>query len=546
MRASRYRAPVLLIAAAVALPSLAQTSADPQRSQDSKEKPASLQGTVVNAITREPVPRAQVRAMLQSSEPRTFGAQTTPDGRFSITGLPSGTYSIDADRPGFSMPPGQRPNENRQVALRPGENREDLRISLVPDGSITGRVLDSAGEPVENVTVSVEGSYGGGAGRTDEEGRFRIGGLTPGSYRLKAEVMAPHTLPREIRTDGTREVHHAPTWYPSSTTPNGAGRVTVRAGAETPGVEIRLVSVPIVRVSGKLAGVPPGATGMHVLIGSGWNFTGVPVKPDGSFEIWRLAPGKYSLTGGVETPSHERFATPPVEIEVASADIEGVVLAFGAPINVSGRIEEEGAPPPPAPESQTAGQGRASRPRRLLMSGTRGMPNFREAEIAPDNTFKVKGLAPGIYRLALAAAPGYVRAVRTAKSESESRMLDLRQASGDVDLTVVIAYATGEVSGKVLGDPEQVAGTAVVLVPEDEEPGGFGFSTAPAGKDGSYRMAEVRPGRYKVIAIPQDQIGLLYRGPNLAPDIAGGLEIIEVRAGEKVVKDVRKYAPEEK
>ncbi len=62
---------------------------------------------------------------------------------------------------------------------------------LLPESTITGRVIDAAGRPVEGARVahrSMGPSFGfpRDATRTDAEGRFRLGGLTPGTYRLIA------------------------------------------------------------------------------------------------------------------------------------------------------------------------------------------------------------------------------------------------------------------------------------------------------------------------------------------------------------------------
>jgi protocatechuate 3,4-dioxygenase beta subunit len=53
-------------------------------------------------------------------------------------------------------------------------------------GSVRGRVLTVAGEPVAGATVEARRSGFGRTGRTDASGRFAVQGLTPGSYTVRA------------------------------------------------------------------------------------------------------------------------------------------------------------------------------------------------------------------------------------------------------------------------------------------------------------------------------------------------------------------------
>jgi len=67
-------------------------------------KTASVSGTVVNSVTGTPLPRVHVILGLDAEGDRTYGALTTSDGKFSITGLVPGSYAVTLDRIGFSMP----------------------------------------------------------------------------------------------------------------------------------------------------------------------------------------------------------------------------------------------------------------------------------------------------------------------------------------------------------------------------------------------------------------------------------------------------------
>ena len=67
------------------------------------------------------------------------------------------------------------------VNLRPDEKKDNLKLKLIPVGTISGRVLDAGGQPVD--AISVEAVQGGRTQRsamTDDRGQYRIGGLSPG------------------------------------------------------------------------------------------------------------------------------------------------------------------------------------------------------------------------------------------------------------------------------------------------------------------------------------------------------------------------------
>src|SRR5580658_718570 len=217
---------------------------------------ARVEGVVTDAITGVPVPRAHLTLQgLIDGQPGRYGATSAADGRFSITGIAPGSYTPAAERVGFVRWSGGRPRD--RIALNANDSRTGIEIKLIPTGTITGRVTDSDGEPVEGAFVHAEGAGEGEAVATDEKGQFRLGGLPPGKYRVKASLGDRLGGRPEIRTDGTAEVHYAATYYPGVPGPQAAGRVPVRAGNESTGADIRLVQVPFVRVSGRVAGLPP-------------------------------------------------------------------------------------------------------------------------------------------------------------------------------------------------------------------------------------------------------------------------------------------------
>ncbi|KPJ63084.1 hypothetical protein AMK68_04170 [candidate division KD3-62 bacterium DG_56] len=116
-----------------------------------------------------------------------FYAFSNADGSFEITNVDAGEYYVYADKEGYGSA-GQGP-----LTVTAGGTISDLALALPRAGAITGRVTDSkTGAPLGSVMVEamvvhpfrwaypeVETIAGG-----QDEGRYTIAGLTPGTYTL--------------------------------------------------------------------------------------------------------------------------------------------------------------------------------------------------------------------------------------------------------------------------------------------------------------------------------------------------------------------------
>ena len=185
---------------AVVLLMLAAGPLEAQKAPD--DKPASLAGTVVNSVTGEPIAkvRVSIQTMLNGRQEVNPSAVTDSQGKFSLSPLPAGFYVPRAERAGFVMLRDSAALRTASVQLRAGETKSDFTIKLAPGGAVSGRVVDADGEPVESVSVSVEGLTGTfRRAQTDDEGQFRLGGLAPGRYRLQEQCEPKKSAKEAIR-----------------------------------------------------------------------------------------------------------------------------------------------------------------------------------------------------------------------------------------------------------------------------------------------------------------------------------------------------------
>ena len=81
------------------------------------------------------------------------------DGSYQITGLATDSYTVSFKSPGISIPPftsyASKDYPNNPVAVTaPGETK-NINITLSPGGSITGKVTDSNGNPLNQIGMVV-------------------------------------------------------------------------------------------------------------------------------------------------------------------------------------------------------------------------------------------------------------------------------------------------------------------------------------------------------------------------------------------------------
>jgi Carboxypeptidase regulatory-like domain len=486
---------------------------------------ASVAGVITNSVTGEPVLRAHIQ-FLRGRE--VWGAMSNAEGKFSITKMPPGEYSIVAERIGFVMKVTDRSNE---IELGPGEKKDALKLQLTPLGAISGRVLDAEGEPVQNAMVTADGPNDMVAtALTDDKGAYRLGGLHPGRYRVKA---APQSLPLppEVRSDGTTEAHYSPTFYPSVLEPASATRVDVRPAAQVQGTDIRLVRTAAVKVSGTVSGIPEGAKGVSIQMqrpaefGQGWSSSsGANTDAAGNFTLWQVDPGKITLVASLYS-SGAPLQSAPVDLEVTSSNIEHVALRMVPAFAVSGEVRFDDA-------------GAHTDERRIMIQSDGGMGASAQGEVRPDESFHLEKVEPGLYHAQIfggAGDPVYVRSVRVGTTETEGDVLDLRNGpAGPVTLNV--SSKTGEISGMATNSKGPMAQAPVALVPESG--GHQEFLTTSTDREGKYSFDHIPPGKYRVVVMDENFPASARNGYGLE-DYADVMASVELHPGDHVTRDLK-------
>jgi len=373
-----------------------------------------IRGRIVDGVTGAAIARARVT--LQSGKRSVV--MTDAAGGFIFTELPMGPVSISVDKPTYLSTrfptPGRTFRSNtRPVILADGQVMDNVTVPIFHGASISGRVLDANGDPIDFAQVNAlripaSGRLGrpsqrGGTG-TDDRGEFRIGRLEAGTYIVQVTprrqpspsdmMMAPGAAP------APPSAVPLPTFYPGALAIEQAQPITLEKGQSVTDVDVVLSEgIPGV-VNGVVTvanGSAPGESNSYVNVrrilaesmgydGSSGGGTGV--RPDGTFRLV-LTPGEYQLEArvaprvmnGPTRPEDEQFGS--VKVNVASGAEDSVAITVGRGAIATGRVVFEGTTPaPPSP-------GRA----RIPLYSETGQCRSGEATIAADWTFRIEGLS---------------------------------------------------------------------------------------------------------------------------------------------------------
>jgi hypothetical protein len=145
-------------------------------------RPGGIAWGRVTGADGQPLPRATVTVL--RGETRTtlsppLRARTDADGRYRIEGIPLLELALQfrTDR--------HKPWMKEGLLFRYPGDAHEVDATLEEGASVSGRVVDPAGAPIEGAHVTA-GNETASAVRTDEQGRFAVHGLGEGDVNLSA------------------------------------------------------------------------------------------------------------------------------------------------------------------------------------------------------------------------------------------------------------------------------------------------------------------------------------------------------------------------
>lgn len=330
---------------------------------------AIIRGRVVAGDTGKPLRRARITISapeLGSGNESQRTASTNLEGRYEFRDLPAARYRMRVTRGGYlQLDYGQRrPGETgRPVQVAEGQTVDKVDFSLPRMSTISGRITDESGEPIEGVRVFsmrmmfFEGKrrlvpVGGSQITTDDEGEYRIARLSPGTYYVMATTKETWTV---VENGQERLIGYLPSYFPGVGASTEARRVTLTTGQQLSTIDFAMVPGRASKVSGTAldsASRPFARVSLSEEVrGLGFaSFGGGPganVAGDGTFTIPNVPPGEYTITairrdGDPGGPPEVAIST----VFVDGHDVENVSLVGSSGGTVSGRVIIEGETPP--------------------------------------------------------------------------------------------------------------------------------------------------------------------------------------------------------
>lgn len=540
---------VLVSALAPAL-SHAQQQAEPPKTH--------VEGRVLTTAGA-PVPRASVQFRSTTFNTQDLlnprRATTDDEGKFTMDDFPAGSYYLIASKPGFvneyygartvgiSGPP---------VEIRAGQPLTGIEIRMTPQSVISGVITDPNGDPVAGLTVQLQrNAYVRGVreltpvgtNRTDDRGNYRIPNVPPGRYYLSVGPN-PFIDPaaEAVEKNPGKEIL-VTTYYPNAVSLTTAPAIEVTAGADMPGMNIRMRRERVYTIRATAVDASGNPVPNSALIYRGEDpgllltvsqAARPPRSPDGRFTFPGLLPGTYSVFAPrppVTTAANAAPAAPSlqgrVDVAITDEDVE-IQVPLTPGVEVSGTIRAEAGAEELVKQVANIGFGEFT------------IPGFQNRNARPDanGVFRLQEVAPIEYGLTPSPMPKglYMKSVTFNGQNITGKPLQLTSGG---NLEILFSAKAADVTGIVRDEEgKPLLGAVVGIWPVVAERGSLdaGTKTTLTDAAGAYRFDNLHPGDYYVAAwdqIDSDRVP----APDLRAAFQGDAVTVKVEEGAHATKD---------
>ncbi len=479
-------------------------------------------------------------------------AITNSDGRFEFKNLAIGQYAIRVQREGYFNAAGDTLSA-QSIVLNATTPVIDLRVPMMRGATISGRVRDSAGQPIPNASVATY-RIGYQNGReilesvnsksADDRGEYRLFWLQPDEYYVGAAILPPGQAPTQIFLSPSGSIPSEQlfrTFYPGVQSARAASRLKIKEGDSLPGIDINMAPKPAMKVSGRIINTLTQANGQPEPTPANFylmprdatalNLAAVPYfrnmsQVNGEFEIRGVPPGSYDLVTTLPDSNGRAFPGR-VSIEVGNQDLQGVTLSIHPGAEIKARIFLDGklipAAVPPAPQTTGTVPGgivTAETLRAQIIGAPSTGPRlqFRSKDLYysvfdsvasagvradAEGAYVYPSVPEGAYSLNATGIPAnaYVADIRSGdKSVYDNGIVVGDQPPAPID--VMLSSGVQSIRGTVRSvDGKPAVGAMVVLVPPPaRRQNVLLYRNVRSLITGEFTIANVPPGNYKLFA----------------------------------------------
>jgi protocatechuate 3,4-dioxygenase beta subunit len=514
-----------------------------------------------------------------------------------LRGVPPGKWYVSATRDGYEL----SPPTGREIVVTGMDAALSVTLRMAKQAVIGGLVTDETGEPVVGATVRIQpiGQTGawesGTTALTDDRGRYRVWTLRPGP-RLVSIQPTYYSAPAglfELNSAGdattaatvrqnleSLNLAGADGQLPSTidllgnivsasgvpassivgsgdrirafpATFHGGGKViALEAGDGVENVDLQLVRVPAVSISGRLDGPPervahafvhliaddlPGDRPHRGTLRAASTLT----TADGQFRFATVPAGRYRLNVirppasgsrpgpttavvtavGATSVGTATTSTPPVRtmpegdtlwasvpVVADRADISNLTVVLHRAVQMRGRIEFEGSATRPAPEQMN----------RISMAVWSESGDYYSVVVDASGRFQSAGLKPGQYvlrftpTLASGTRGWYSKSIGVAGRDVTNSFIEVRETDLDAVVFTLTDRPTS-LSGVVRDTGGAIAPNSTVVVfpadPAHRRAGGVSIwrvKRATVDATGRFTVDALIPGEYLAVATAAD------------------------------------------
>ena len=549
----------------------AEVVAQEQEAEDTQT--ATLRGTVINSVTREPLERALVYTPDQR-----FAAMTDNEGHFEFN-FPSSREDegVGHDRSGGRIsPPLNRPN--MLMAKRPGfledENSRaaievkarDVTIALTPEALIIGHVVLPSSDDTERISLNLykRNVQDGRAHwmqfksvESRSSGEFRFAELPAGEYKL----LTGESLDRDPLTFDPRgqQYGYPPVYFPNASDFASAEIIQLSPG-KTFQARIVLVRHAYYPVKIPVANVPPGPWSASINVYAHGRGPGYSLGYNNQQSITGMLPdGNYT----VEASSFGQIqASGITNLAIQGAPPAGAALSLVTNSSITVNVKEEFSSNENVGSFTSWSDGHGGS---YTLNGPR---NYLNIILEPADDFSaeqgnglhnptgpedealfIDNVRPGRYWVRVNSYRGYASSVTCGTVDLQRQPLVVVPGASTCPIELTMRDDWSEIEGTV-EDLVKAAGQGsdaspfsvnewprvprdtghVYLIPLPDASGEF--RDIPVGRDGKFNAQRVIPGVYRALVFDHPQ-ELEYHSAEAMRAYESAGQVVHLDAGQK-------------
>lgn len=544
--------------------------------QPDEPRSDTVHGTVINAATGAPIPRALVFtrdnhvATLTDGEGHfelTLPKQLDSMGSvFSLSGPVSATPRIYRRRGRSVMLSARKPGflEDVSAQVNPVQSSgDDITIALSPEAIIKGRITLASGDAALGIRVQlfsrqVQDGFPrwlqGPSVAANFSGEFRFAELRAGSYKLVTNEFMDNDPITNL--PGSQQNGYPPVYYPGSPDFSAASAIQLIAGQEFE-ADLSLTRQPYfpVRIP---VGNTEGVGGLNVSVQGqrgpgyslGYNGTNQRIEgllPNGSYIVEANTFGR----DVGHTPLHGSVA-----LRVTETSLMGPVMALAPTSSIQLNVKEDftdsswnGSMTWHINDKTFSVQG----PRVYLSANLENADelaqprngSIRMPQGPNDESLVIENLAPGRYWLRLHTGRGYIASATQGATDllhwpltvgsgpAPPIEITLRDDFAELDGTITaLAHQSTPNADSVESTPPWI-----YCVPLPDSAGELVQSEV--SNDGRFTYPQMPPGDYRVLAFSRHQPQLPYRDPEAMKVYESKGQVVHLTAGQKTAVQVQ-------